>query len=92
MVAGLLVYFLNFFTGRNKNHKLANMWYYTHKNLLEENFTLVGDDGKIEIENPGLVKESENLFTLWCSGRMCCEGMLVELKLLKVSLFVIKSL
>merc|ERR1712072_515549 len=27
--------------------------------------------------------ESENVFTLWCSGRTCCEGMLVELKLLK---------
>jgi len=31
----------------------------------------------------GLMKESENVFTLWCSGRSCCEGMLVELKLLK---------
>ena len=30
-----------------------------------------------------LQKESENIFTLWCSGRTCCEGMLVELKLLK---------
>lgn len=29
------------------------------------------------------MKESENVFTLWCSGRMCCEGMLVELKMLK---------
>lgn len=85
MLAGLLVYFLNFFTGKNKNYKLANMWYYTHKTLLEENFTLVGDDGKMEIENPGLVKESENLYMLWCSGRTCCEGMLVELKFLKVS-------
>lgn len=84
MVAGLLVYFLNFFTGRSRNYKLANMWYYTHKSLLEENFSLVGDDGKMEIENHGLMKESENLYTLWCSGRTCCEGMLVELKLLKV--------
>ena len=30
-----------------------------------------------------LQKESENIFTLWCSGRTCCEGMLVELRLLK---------
>ncbi|KAL0274608.1 UNVERIFIED_CONTAM: hypothetical protein PYX00_002704 [Menopon gallinae] len=83
MVAGLLVYFLNFFTGRSRNYKLANMWFYTHKSLLEENFSLVGDDGKKEIENHGLIKESENLYTLWCSGRTCCEGMLVELILLK---------
>ena len=28
-------------------------------------------------------KDSENIFTLLCSGRTCCEGMLVELRLLK---------
>lgn len=42
MIAGLVVYFLNFFTGRSKNYKLANMWYSSHKSLLEENFSLVG--------------------------------------------------
>ncbi|XP_069698339.1 PAT complex subunit CCDC47 isoform X2 [Periplaneta americana] len=83
MIAGLVVYALNFFTGKSKNNKLANAWFMTHKSLLEENFSLVGDDGKMENENPGLVKDSENLYTLWCSGRTCCEGMLVELKFLK---------
>ena len=29
------------------------------------------------------MKESENIFSLWCSGRVCCEGMLITLKLLK---------
>ncbi len=29
------------------------------------------------------MKESENIYSLWCSGRVCCEGMLVTLKLLK---------
>lgn len=48
-------------------------------------FNLIGDDGKIENENPGLLKDSESVYTLWCSGRTCCEGMLVELKFLKVS-------
>lgn len=43
-----------------------------------------GDDGKIEIENSGLIKETESTYTLWCSGRTCCEGMLVELKFIKV--------
>lgn len=49
-------------------------------------FLFPGDDGKMENENPGLIKESEHMYTLWCSGRLCCEGMLVELKLLKVLL------
>ena len=53
--------------------------------MLESNFSLIGDDGSKnidDVETP-LQKESEHLFTLWCSGRVCCEGMLVELKLLK---------
>ncbi|PNF34144.1 Coiled-coil domain-containing protein 47 [Cryptotermes secundus] len=83
MIAGLVVYSLNFFAGKSKNNKLANAWFTSHRSLLEENFSLVGDDGKIESENPGLLKDSENLYTLWCSGRTCCEGMLVELKFLK---------
>ncbi len=29
------------------------------------------------------MKESENVYSLWCSGRLCVEGMLVTLKLLK---------
>ncbi|XP_066992368.1 PAT complex subunit CCDC47 [Anabrus simplex] len=83
MIAGLVVYAINFFTGKSKNNKLANVWFSTHRSLLEENFSLVGDDGKMENENPGLLKDSENMYTLWCSGRTCCEGMLVELKFLK---------
>jgi len=83
MLAGLASYFANYFIGKNKNTKLANLWLSTHKSLLEDNFLLIGDDGKVENENPGFVKESESLYTLWCSGRTCCEGMLVELKMIK---------
>ncbi|XP_030383931.1 coiled-coil domain-containing protein 47 [Scaptodrosophila lebanonensis] len=83
MIAGLLAYFSNFFAGKAKNARLAQLWFSTHKALLDENFALVGDDGKQENESPGLMKESESLYTLWCSGRTCCEGMLVELKMIK---------
>lgn len=83
MIAGLIAYFTNYFIGRAKNVKLANLWLSTHKSLLEDNFMLVGDDGKLENESQGLMKESESLYTLWCSGRTCCEGMLVELKMIK---------
>lgn len=87
MMSGLIVYFINFATGKSKNTKIANIWFQTHRQILEDNFSLVGDDGSIDKnENVNLVKESENIFTLWCSGRVCCEGMLVELKFIKVSL------
>lgn len=42
MILGLVVYFLNFATGKNKNTQLANAWYQTHKSLLEDNFSLIG--------------------------------------------------
>ena len=47
MVAGLVVYFLNFVTGKSKNTKLANIWFQSHKALLEDNFSLVGNFIKI---------------------------------------------
>ncbi|KAK7068568.1 Coiled-coil domain-containing protein 47, partial [Halocaridina rubra] len=83
MVAGLLIYFINFIVGKSKNQKLANAWYNSHKSLLQHNFALVGDDGKQSVETEGLQKESENVYTLWCSGRTSVEGMLVELKFIK---------
>lgn len=42
MLVGLAVYFVNFFTGKNKNQRIANAWFSSHRQLLEENFTLVG--------------------------------------------------
>ncbi|CAG9767081.1 unnamed protein product [Ceutorhynchus assimilis] len=84
MIAIMVAYFINFAMGRSKNSKIASTWFELNKQLLEENFAMVGDDGSKERnENVNLVKESENVYTLWCSGRTCCEGMLVELRLIK---------
>lgn len=85
-IAGLIVYFTNYMIGKSKNVALANTWYVAHKAFLEENFALVGDDGKKETDasqSSMMVKESDSIFTLWCSGRVCCEGMLVELRQIK---------
>ncbi|KAK2176989.1 hypothetical protein NP493_626g00016 [Ridgeia piscesae] len=84
MLLGLSVYLLNFIVGKSKNSKLAQAWLTAHRSLLENNFSVVGDDGSsTEAQSGVLMKESENIFSLWCSGRVCCEGMLVTLKLLK---------
>merc|ERR1712212_324431 len=83
--SGLLAYFVNFFVGKSKNYKLANAWLTSHRGIFESNFSIVGDDGS-GTEGPingVLMKESENVYALWCSGRTCVEGMLCELKLLK---------
>lgn len=77
----IVIYFINFIVGRNRNEVLANAWLDVNRPLLDANFALVGDDGKKEIENHGLMKEMENVFYIWCSGRVGIEGMLVELRL-----------
>ncbi|XP_033106192.1 coiled-coil domain-containing protein 47-like [Anneissia japonica] len=84
MIAGVLSYVLNYLTGKSKNNKLATAWFKVHREILDKNFSIVGDDGSGETEQNGiLMKDSENRYLIWCSGRIYCEGMLVELKLLK---------
>ncbi|XP_069761265.1 PAT complex subunit CCDC47 isoform X3 [Narcine bancroftii] len=85
MVTGLLAYIMNYIIGKNKNNKLAAAWFNSHKELLEGNFSLVGDDGinKDPTSTGKLNQENEHIYNLWCSGRVCCEGMLIQLKFLK---------
>ena len=44
MVAGLLVYALNYTIGKSKNSLLASSWYKAHKEILEANFEVVGKE------------------------------------------------
>uniref|UniRef100_A0A8C9RF63 PAT complex subunit CCDC47 n=1 Tax=Scleropages formosus TaxID=113540 RepID=A0A8C9RF63_SCLFO len=85
MVTGLLAYIMNYIIGKNKNHRLAQAWFSSHRELLESNFALVGDDGtsKEAVSTGKLNQENEHIYNLWCSGRVCCEGMLIQLKFLK---------
>ena len=84
MCAGIVVYFINLLAGRSKNSKLANAWFNANKEYLGTQFAMVGDDGvSPDMTYNGLVKDTDSVYNLWCSGRVCCEGMLVTLKLLK---------
>lgn len=49
----------------------------------------LGDDGtnKEATSTGKLNQENEHIYNLWCSGRVCCEGMLIQLKV-RMSLFV----
>jgi hypothetical protein len=85
------LYFTNFIYGKSKNYRLVTAWYQAHRDLLERNFAVVGDDGNSQdLAKPSdssevgtLIKESENSYGLWCTGRQMCDGMLVQLKLVK---------
>uniref|UniRef100_A0A3P8RL76 PAT complex subunit CCDC47 n=1 Tax=Amphiprion percula TaxID=161767 RepID=A0A3P8RL76_AMPPE len=83
MVTGLLAYIMNYIIGKNKNSRLAQAWFNSHRELLESNFALVGDDGtsKEAVSTGKLNQENEHIYNLWCSGRVCCEGMLIQLKM-----------
>ncbi|KAK9308044.1 hypothetical protein QLX08_001778 [Tetragonisca angustula] len=85
MIIGLLVYFINYVAGRSKNAHISEMWLMEHKQLLMDNFSLVGDTGKSteDMSENGLVKESQSHYSLYCSGRVGCDSMLIELKLIK---------
>lgn len=90
MLVVIAIYMVNFFYGKSKNYSLVNHWFQTHRAVLEKNFAVVGDDGltvdvpKSEQNETGsLIKDSESNYALWCTGRHGCEGMLVQLKLIK---------
>jgi hypothetical protein len=45
MIVVITAYFSNFMYGRSKNYRLVSTWYTAHRELLERNFALVGDNG-----------------------------------------------
>ncbi|XP_061081199.1 PAT complex subunit CCDC47-like [Conger conger] len=85
LVTGLLAYIVTYLIGKKKNNRLAQAWLSSHRELLEKNFALVGDDGSgAEALGTGkLLRDNEHIYSLWCSGRLCCEGMLVQIRLLR---------
>lgn len=85
MVAGLLIYFVNFFTGKGKNVKIAHMWLDNFTSFLDKNSLFLGINGKFKVDEEGLIKESESLYTMRCTGSTSCIGksMLIELRLIK---------
>jgi hypothetical protein len=95
MVLVLLGYLINFFLGRSKNARLAETIYRSQRDLLERNFSLVGDNGQTrsiqsiddekynDLTINNMHKESESLYILWCSGRTSIESMLMEIRFIK---------
>lgn len=84
MITGLLVYFINYMVGRSKNAHIAEQWFTDHQQVLTENFSLIGTGRSSENANDNvLIKESESQYSLYCSGRVGCDAMFVELRLIK---------
>lgn len=87
MIAIIVGYSANMLVGKTKNASLANAWFESNREVLEKNFALVGDDGSstdiLSGDSVKMIRESDNVFGIWCSGRQSCLSMFVQLKFLK---------
>lgn len=83
-LALIVIYVINYLYGKTRNHSIAVGWFEKNRPLLEQQFSLVGDDG-ISQEAVGghLVKDTDASYSVWSSGRAGCSGMLTQLKLVK---------
>ncbi|UJR27130.1 hypothetical protein I4U23_008429 [Adineta vaga] len=95
MILVLLGYLINFLIGRSKNARLADTIFRSQHDLLEKNFSVVGDNGQTrtiqstddsttnDLTTNKMYKESESLYILWCTGRTAIESMLIEIRFIK---------
>ena len=77
MAVGICVYLLCFLIGRARGERMVLAWFEANSDLLYENFSLVG----VKDNEHKFLKEREDIFRLWCSGRVGCDGMMVEVNL-----------
>ncbi|KAL7591199.1 hypothetical protein Lser_V15G34110 [Lactuca serriola] len=81
-VSFLILFTINYFTGKKENETLALAWaakFATRDTIFEKNFSLlgVGDDD----DSPLLLKEGQNVFKFYASGRRYCQGLLATIEL-----------
>ncbi|MCL7038307.1 hypothetical protein MKW94_011473 [Papaver nudicaule] len=73
---------VNYFTGKKENENIALSWasrFATKDSIFDKNFSLLGTgDGK---DTPLLLKEGQNVFKFYASGRRYCQGLLATMEL-----------
>uniref|UniRef100_A0A803N847 Coiled-coil domain-containing protein 47 n=1 Tax=Chenopodium quinoa TaxID=63459 RepID=A0A803N847_CHEQI len=81
-VSFLIVFGINYFSGKKENENLALAWaakFATKDTIFEKNFSLLGvGEGE---DSPLLLKEGQNVFKFYASGRRYCQGLLATLEL-----------
>ncbi|XP_057976536.1 uncharacterized protein At5g49945-like [Malania oleifera] len=81
-VSFLIMFIINFFTGKKENENIALAWaakFATKDSIFEKNFSFLGV-GKEE-DSPLLLKEGQNVFKFYASGRRYCQGLLATMEL-----------
>eukprot|EP00249_Psilotum_nudum_P010277 c22444_g1_i1 orf=104-1621(+) len=78
----LVAFAFTYFIGRKENEAVALAWaaqYACKDGILEKNFSLLGTgDGP---DAPLLIKEGQNVFKFYASGRRYCQGLLSTMEL-----------
>ncbi|KAF5182716.1 Coiled-coil domain-containing protein [Thalictrum thalictroides] len=81
-VSFLIAFLFNYFSGKKENENIALAWasrFATKDSIFDKNFSLLGTgDGK---DTPLLLKEGQNVFKFYASGRRFCQGMLATMDL-----------
>lgn len=81
-VSFLVMFGINFFTGKRENENIALAWatkFATKDSIFEKNFSLLGvGEGD---DSPLLLKEGQNVFKFYASGRRFCQGLLATMEL-----------
>lgn len=81
-VAFLIMFIVNYFTGKRENENLALAWaakFATKDSIFEKNFSLLGvGEGN---DAPLLLKEGQSVFKFYASGRRYCSGLLATMEL-----------
>ncbi|KAK4491262.1 hypothetical protein RD792_001998 [Penstemon davidsonii] len=81
-VSFLIVFAINYFTGKRENENLALAWatkFATKDSIFDKNFSLLGV-GETE-DSPLLLKEGQTVFKFYASGRRFCSGLLATMEL-----------
>ncbi|KAL3724170.1 hypothetical protein ACJRO7_036227 [Eucalyptus globulus] len=81
-ISFLVMFGINFFTGKHENENIALAWatkFATKDSIFEKNFSLLGvgegDDSLL------LLKEGQNVFNFYASGRRFCQGLQATMEL-----------
>ncbi|KAJ9561418.1 hypothetical protein OSB04_006578 [Centaurea solstitialis] len=78
----LILFTVNYFIGRKENETLALAWaakFASKDTIFDKNFSLLGvGEGD---DSPLLLKEGQNVFKFYASGRRFCQGLLATMEL-----------
>ncbi|XP_076956343.1 uncharacterized protein At5g49945-like [Bidens hawaiensis] len=81
-ISFLIMYTVNYFTGRKENETLALSWaktFTTRNTIFDKNFSLLGVGA--DHNSPLLMKEGQNVFRFYSSGRRFCQELVATMEL-----------